>query len=301
MANLHIRIQTGRNSGFTLLELLAVMAIMVMLSTLAVTSYFAAIRGMARRGMYEQFMNTLMQARQRATVDGARVSLIIFNLPAGYDNDGNLDRIQPSYVVCRELGRVTFVTGNYLFDEFADLKQLFDVRNDSSSEEYGQSYQGGIRLYNLNRGCWSTVASRVVLPKEYGNEQRLLSKTTNKSKWDRHKFEDNAFQFLTAGASSRSANYTAWQTGDAYGIEVTPILNLPKTFYVDGLGWNGQGKPTTSALKEVQHVTFGPDGRSLNENGNPVQRSFTFRSTDEQIGSIRITVNNDGSFSIGGE
>ena len=64
--------------GFSLLELLAVMSIMAMLSTLAVTSYFGAIRGMASRGAKKHFQNTLLLARQRACIDGARVRLMAF-------------------------------------------------------------------------------------------------------------------------------------------------------------------------------------------------------------------------------
>lgn len=300
MADKHIHMRATCTRGFTLLELLAVMAIMAMLSTLAVTSYFAAIRGMARRGMSEHFINTLTQARQRACVDGARVSLIIFNQPSGYDSDGNLDRIQPSYVVCRELGRITWAEEEYLFDEFADLKQLFNVETVASSEDYSQDYQGGIRLYNLNRGCWTTVGSRVVRPRDYGNQQHLLATATNKTKWDQHRFEDYAFRLLPATGSSRSANYTPWQIGDSYGIEVTPILNVPKTFYVDGLGWSGQGSPTTDALKKIQHVTFGPDGRVVSGTDGSTSPSFTFRSTDVQVGRVRVSVSNDGSLSTGG-
>jgi hypothetical protein len=222
------------------------------------------------------------------------VSVIVFNQPVGYDSSGKLDKVLPSYVVCRELGRITFVSGNYLFDEFADLKQLFDVEGSDDAGFYGVNYQSGLRLYNLNRGCWRTVKSRVVEPKEYGSTQDLLASTDAPTSWQDHGFRDYAFEML----STRSGNYTAWQVGDAYGVEVSPVLNLPKTFYVDDLGWDGETTPGSSALTKIQHVTFGPDGRSLDENGNPKQQVFIFESVDKKIGGIKVTVLGDGKLRV---
>lgn len=61
---------------------------MALLSTLAVTSYFGAVRGMSIRSAKRHFENALVQARQRACIDGARVSLIAFNEIASYESDG---------------------------------------------------------------------------------------------------------------------------------------------------------------------------------------------------------------------
>ena len=72
--------------GFTLVELLTVMAIMAMLSTIAVSSYFTAIRGMARRSALKHLANTFVLARQRACMEGASMSVMIFNEITGYDN-----------------------------------------------------------------------------------------------------------------------------------------------------------------------------------------------------------------------
>ena len=65
--------ENRKDAGFSLLELLAVMSIMALLTTLAVTSYFSAVRGMGRRSAVNNLANTLIQARQRACMDNARV------------------------------------------------------------------------------------------------------------------------------------------------------------------------------------------------------------------------------------
>jgi prepilin-type N-terminal cleavage/methylation domain-containing protein len=92
--------------GFSLLELLAVMTIMVMLSALAVTSYFAAVRGMARRGALKNLVNTLVLARQRACMESSCFSVIMFNEVSGV-NSGDLT---PSYIVAKGLGQLSYIS-----------------------------------------------------------------------------------------------------------------------------------------------------------------------------------------------
>ena len=288
----HVRYMKGRagtRRGFTLLELLAVMAIMAMLTTLAVVSYFSAIRGMARRSASEHFLNSLVQARQRACIDGTRVSLMLFNQPLDYDDQGQPTKVLPSYVVCREFGRITFIKGAYLFDEFSDLKQLFGDET-SGNDVYSGSYTGGFRLYNLSKGCWGMVESRVKR-EDYGSSQTLFA--TLSSDYDSHMFEDYAFKQIDL-AWAKSDNPAQWNVGDSYGIEVSPILNLPKTFYFNELGWDGQSPPAASSLTKIQYVTFGPDGRSMDEGNNTRTVTFRIKSSDPQMRDITYTVQTDG-------
>ena len=276
-----------RRGGFSLLELLAVMSIVALLATLAVTSWFSAVRGMARRSAAEHFLNTLTQARQQACIDGVRVSLIAFNQPLEYDDNNELKSVLPSYVVCRELGRISYIDGNDLYDEFADLKQLF---GETSSDRYTTDYKGGLRIYNLSKGYWVTVKPSVSL-KKYGSEVNLLA--TVNATYERHQFQDYALE-MTGERSSGSAS---WSVGDAYGVEVSPVKNLPKTFFFDELPHRSPDNPTEtfseSVLKEVYYVTFGPDGRSVNENGT---RSvpFTIKSSDKMMKAISYRVETNG-------
>ena len=119
--------KTGRRSrrGFSLLELLAVMSIMAMLSTLAVTSYFSAVRGMTRRSAVKHLANTLVVARQRACLEGSRMSVMIFNEVSRYE--GSKEIVIPSYVICKEVGRISFISQDKLVDELAKGKAMEKV------------------------------------------------------------------------------------------------------------------------------------------------------------------------------
>jgi hypothetical protein len=114
-----------------------------------------------------------VQARQRACIDGARVSLIAFNEITAFEtNSKEIKEMAACFVVCKEMGRISYVSGAYLFDEFSELKQLFGT--DSSSGGAGDlSREGGIRLYNLNEGSW-TLVRPVVEKTDLGSSSELL-------------------------------------------------------------------------------------------------------------------------------
>lgn len=259
--------------GFSLLELLAVMSIMAMLSTLAVTSYFSAIRGMAARGAKKQFQNTLTLARQRACIDGARVSLMAFNDIGSYEDDGTtVKEWVPSYVVCKELGRMSFVSGNYLFDEFSDLKQLFG-EEESGAGSSDISRVGGIRLYNLSSGFWSLVKPFVTLRTVGGSNAELLYSGKT------HTFKAYSFERQT-GAGSQSSGASAWKVGDAYGIEVAPVQTLPKGFTFEQLAQNASA---------VHFVTFEPEGSA------DQAKTFTIKGSQAAGGgSFRFMISQEG-------
>ena len=225
------------------------MSIMALLSTLAVTSYFSAVRGMANRSARRNFENSLVLARQRACIDGARVSLIAFNEVAAYDTDGKTVKdMAASYVVCKEIGRLSMVREKYLFDEFTDLKQLF---GDKPAEgQLSSDYLGGIRLYNLDAGSWTLVKPYVVQENE-GSQVELLYSGGS------YQFKAYAFEMMSGpGTKSKESpdGTQDWKAGVPYGVEVAPVQSLPKGFTF--------GELSDTDLTYVQHVTFEPDGRS---------------------------------------
>ena len=254
--------------GFSLLELLAVISIMAMLSTLAVTSYFSAVRGMASRSAQRNFQSMLVFARQRACIEGARVSLMVFNEVGLYDADGKTvkDWI-PSYVVCKEIGRLSLVSGTRLFDEFSDLDKMFSVKQGNDDNEYSES--DGVRLYNLTAGQWTMVYPYVEEAVPGGSDAKLLYSNVSK--------KIKAYAFTTTG--KRSSGNKEWRAGDAYGVEVTPVQKLPRGFTFSGLSENDSA---------VQYVTFLPDGRAQEAktftiNGNQAAGGgiYSFRVTKE--------------------
>lgn len=244
-------------AGFSLLELLAVMSIMALLSTLAVTSYFGAVRGMSIRSAKRHFEGALVQARQRACIDGSRVCLIAFNEIASYDDKGEkVKDMAACYVVCKEVGRISFVSGNNLFDEFSDLKQLFGEQSGASSGTVQN--EGGVRLYNLSDGTW-TLVKPYVTRANVGSSMRLMYSNVS------HQFQAYAFQQQT-GTDVRSSGARAWEVGDSYGIEVTPVQSLPKGFMFSNL--------SSTSLTDVKFVTFESDGTVRSGSAN----SFTIKA-----------------------
>jgi prepilin-type N-terminal cleavage/methylation domain-containing protein len=278
--------RTKRNrGGFSLIELLAVMAIVAMLSTLAVTSYFSAIRGMSSRTARDNFYNALMMARQRACIDGCRVSLIVFNEAAAFDASGTaISDLAASFVVCRELGRFSFVSGNFLFDEFSDLGSLFRKKQAGDS---ANTSAGSVKLYNLSQGAWTLVGPYVdwkTVGSPADSSAELLYSGGSFS------IKAHALERLTRSGTA-STGSTNWKTGDSYGVEITPIKSLPKGFVFDELNNNLTSGDT---LKDVRSVTFEPDGSAIRG------ATFTIRSQtrDPNVQGMRFTVSTQGNITV---
>jgi len=260
-------------SGFSLVELLAVMAIVAMLSTLAVTSYFSAIRGMASRSASDNFYNALMMARQRACIDGCRVSLMIFNEAANFDPaSGKVSDLAASFVVCRELGRISYVSGSYLFDEFSDLGAMFQEGSAGASSKFA----GTIKLYNLTEGAWSLVSPFVKRQKVGGANTVLPYSGKNDS------IEAFALEKVDAGG-------VTWDTGDSYGIEVAPVKALPKGFEFAELN---NTLTSDQALKDVKSITFEADGTAVKN------ATFTIRSRDANAKGTSFSVGKSGDITV---
>ena len=282
--------------GFSLLELLAVIAIMALLSTMAVTSYFSAVRGMASRSAKRHFENALVQARQRACMDGVRVSLMAFNESIAYDTAGQ--KIVESvgcYVVCREIGRVSWVPDSqaYLVDEFADLQKLFPAPLDDDGKPVdlkGQSdtffsSAGLLRLYNLDKGFWTEVRPYAQEKPVGGANSPLLYSERVGASEDSHTF--NAYSFVLQG--KKSSNAENWEVGDAYGVEVSPIQSLPKKYLFDTMD--------KFNLNTVLCVTFEPDG-SRSKNAKNTNKSFTIKDTTPSGKSVTFSVEDNGTIDI---
>ncbi len=229
--------ENRKNAGFSLLELLAVMSIMALLTTLSVTSYFSAVRGMGRRSAVNNLANTLIQARQRACMDNARVSVVIYNEIIGTESED----VRPSYVICKAIGRITYVSGVNLIDEYTALETVFGIDN------LGSGYKGAIKLYNLTRGGFSYVYPWV---EEYQLQNRSSAYKSGVS------YTINAYAFKINNNVTARQGGDVWDVGDSYGVESAPVQSMPRGFLVDNLGT----RPTA-----VEFVTFLPDGRATSK------------------------------------
>ena len=271
-----------RRRGFSLLELLAVMSIMAMLTTLAVTSYFAAINGMARRSAVKHVVNSLILARQRACMEGTRVSVMFFNEFKGYKKDEvgvptTEENLIPSYVVCRELGRLSYVNGKQIGDEFGELGKMFGTTK-------LDNYAGQMRLYNLTHGGWWDVrpwvsgdTSDFSVDCTFPYSETILGQNPDSA------MAGYAFVMVNDKTSGTVA-------GDSYGIEAAPIGALPRGFVFSGLD-NQDSDPIT--------INFLPDGRLDTSTGGKSQVKIVETRLPSKQPSNTVKVGSDGSITYG--
>ncbi len=254
--------ENNKNAGFSLLELLAVMSIMALLTTLAVTSYFSAVRGMGRRSAVNNLANTLIQARQRACMDNARVSVVMFNEVVGIETKD----VKPSYVICKAIGKITYYSSPKLVDEYTALDTVFGTEN------LGSGYKGVMKLYNLSQGGFSYVYPWV-------QEYQLNCASASKSNTP-YTLNTYAFEINNSVATGQGGN--VWKVGDSYGVEAAPVQNLPRGFLIKNL---------EESHTKVEYVTFLPDGRSLS------RKTITIRELRPPNKSVSMTVSTDGQIS----
>ena len=142
------------NRAFTLLELLVVIAIMAILGGITVSGYRQMKRGMEERGTVQNANQFIRSAYQRAQIDRQPVAIYFWNETLKGRTSEEFEIVVGRAVAVRRAGRLTRVTGNYLCDEFGDLKyntKILDedeegLENSSSSSADG----GGINFYQMN-------------------------------------------------------------------------------------------------------------------------------------------------------
>lgn len=253
-----------RRRGFSLMELLAVMAIMGTLATVAVTGYFSAVRSMARRRAVSNLMAALTMARQRACIDGTRTSLVCYNVKSDASSS-DLKNITPTYVVCKALGRITGKLGGQIGDEFTPLDKIFGVK-DPNANAAADNF-GSRRIYNLSRTGWTDVQLKVEA-KAYNDD--LSSGLTGDN------FQPSPKLLLCFTRAQGGVDTASWQIGDLYGIEVSPPAMFPKNVYFGDL--------QTSTTMQI-NVLFYPDGRA-------VPTSISVMAQDgKKIATIRVENN----------
>ena len=266
--------------GFSLLELLAVMSIMGLLTTVAVTSYFGAARGMARRSAVKHLVTTLTVARQRACMDNARVSVVFYNEVSGVidaEKGGGL-KVVPSYVVCKAVGKISMVSGDYLIDEFNALDKMFSTE---IPDNVG-GYRGGFRLYNLSEGEFSFVYPWVV----NSGDDMIVGRQSSYQPRSNSDTTINAWCFEINQKGKLGEDAGIWNVGDSYGVESAPVQSLPKSFLFGGLNDDEE---------KFEVITFLPSGRVIKG------LTIKIEETRPPKKSTKITVNQDGKINYNGK
>jgi prepilin-type N-terminal cleavage/methylation domain-containing protein len=178
--------------GFTLLELLVVMSIMVTVSSILVMSYFGAMRGSSYTAAEKDVRNCLLLARQRACLDGTRTFFVMID--------------ETNYVIVRSAGVVGEVADPYVYDTYADLSSF-----DQFMAGIGTPTSGGRRLFDMDSGASSLI-------REISTSDKQVLDPVDRTPYNRR------VNRITVDS------VRDWSAGDRYGFEIHPRQMLPKGF-----------------------------------------------------------------------
>lgn len=237
--------------GFTLLELLVVVGIMGMLGVAATSGYSALQRGMTERGAVAVAASVLRTAQERAHVDRMPTAVYCYNRllrqASGSDENGVVVGVM---VAVRRSGRLSYVKGNLLYDEFADLDRTYDAVEDENDAKKG----GGFRLFRFNgtesgggRMEYSIVSDQIV--RDTSSERVTLFSGAGRTGGRQVNLLSSAFLDLGTGRIKASD----WNVGDGYGF-VFNETQLPEGFIF------GQSVPTSAgSISTPKVIVFDPD------------------------------------------
>jgi len=240
--------------GFTLVEMLVVMAIMGLLGTISVGGYRAMQRGMEERGVMDNVNQFIRSAYQRAQIDRQPVAVYFWNelLRAEDDAEDSPPIVVGRAVAVRRSGRITDVVGGKLCDEFGDLRFMrltkadADDDDDDDASDSGSTREGnGMFLYYMD-GNDSSFKRSVVsqTTKRTESNERMLA-TGGEAR-----IEAYAFSIIDAGG-------VTWERGDPYGFEFAET-QLPHNFIFG----NSYSSSASSPVKDVAVMRFVPGGNS---------------------------------------
>lgn len=232
------------NKGFTLIELLVVVAIMGMLGVAATNGYSSLVRGMNERSSVATASGLLRAAKERAQVDRVPTAVFCYNKLVKAPTSTENGVVVGVMTAVRRAGRLTYVQGDDLYDEFADLNNTYEVEDDESELRRG----GGWRLFkfagiNMSKMEYSIVSDRVLL-----NKKEMITVFSGSTMGGK----TNAF--LSAFFNLKKSNHEpAWKAGDAYAFEFSE-LQLP-----NGMIFGSEIPSDPSQPSQATVLTFDPE------------------------------------------
>lgn len=231
--------------AFTLIELLVVVAIMGLLGTVSIGGYRAMQRGMEERGVMQNVNEFMKVAYQRAQIDRAPVAVYFWNETLQKETDTETLIVVGKAVAVRRAGRISGVSGNYLRDEFGDLRYsrlTLDEDEDEDRESSGSS-EDGIYLYQINGAADGAERKRSII-----SQSTQAKPVSQELALGQGSVEIDAYAYELL-----DRNGVTWAVGDGYGFEFAEI-QLPKNF-IFGTSYRTD---TASPVQEVQKSLFTP-------------------------------------------
>ena len=231
--------------GFTLLELLVVVGIMGFLGMASIAGYNALQRGMAERSVAAIASTLLRAAQERAHVDRMPTAVFCYNRllkePTGQEDNGVVVGVMTAI---RRSGRLSYVRGNLLYDEFADLDTTYEAVADENDARKG----GSFRLFRFDGGNMSGMNYSIVSDRAVLDEQaEMVTLFSGASGGNQTNLMSSAFCDLGGGTAS------GWQVGDGYALEFAETL-LPA-----GYVFGTQIPSKAGEIKLIKTIIFKPD------------------------------------------
>jgi prepilin-type N-terminal cleavage/methylation domain-containing protein len=251
---------TSSRAAFTLMELLVVMSIMLVISSILVAGYFGMTRAASYTAAETDVFNHLQLARQRASLDGARVFFMLL--------DSN------SYVLVHGVGQLTSDMDNKttgkgfhsFYDAYADLHE---ITNDASR----------VRVWNMDKNVYGNDVN--ISMAEEGPIAAYPGGET---------YFRNTCLFHVKLPSA--GQFRKWKQGDRYGFELYPRQVLPKGFYFDLVG--AQENVSIVFKPDGTSGLVGKDGAIIDQNTD----ISIFEKITKGKNEIKITVQADGSIVV---
>lgn len=273
---------TGRRSrvkkAFTLVELMVVVGLMGLMTTIAIGSYSAITRGMNDRAALDAAKSLADAALQRANLDRTPVYIYLFNEVTKLDSEMEAGIACGVAIAVRPIGRITHVPeGGFYCDEFGDLDGTFDALDEKGDEasqgEKEDSAATFFRLYNIGKRGYATVQEGVYAY-ELNDRDLEDGDAGAMHKWIVHGFKT---------AKGDSGDTATFEVGDQYGQEFV-VTRLPpgyvfsQTVSMSGTSDLGQKRvgniievrPTDTSTPAIQIYARRPNGSfdSIGSTGN---------------------------------
>lgn len=251
-----------KNKGFTLLELLMVVAVMGLLGTVATAGYYAAVSGMEVRGAKESVASLIQAAQQRAATDHVPTCVYFYNQLQRESSVSHNASVVGVAVAVRAGGRVSCVVdsgGRHLVDEFSDInrgRKVYSREMTSQERSDLDNRTSVMRLYRIDPAGKKLEVSEVY---DYV-VKRIRTVDTSYETYAAHggastNIASYAYKIASGTSGSADAN---WRAGDLYGYEIA-VLQLPRNMIF------GKTIPTSLANpiadEAESSIFFKSDGR----------------------------------------
>ena len=269
--------------AFTLIELLVVMAIMGLLGTISVGGYRAMQRGMEQRGVLLNVRQFVRAAQERARIDRVPVNVYFWNETLREETDTEPPVIVGKAAAVRRTGRITQSQGEYLYDEFGDLRAMMPEADASGNVNVSKGGKQGLFLYRIGKS--SNFERSLIAPDTETNTafavyvDARLPGDPDDAEFKRTEIRPYAFRVV-------DANGVSWKTGDAYGFAFEEI-QLSKNFIFG----SSYSEKTSSPVTEIKVFNYEFD---------PLEDAYnkTFPDT-VQISNLRPAPNGMKAVAIG--